>query len=237
VQRGDTLWDIAEAQLGDPFRWPEIRDLNPDLLAEPNLICSGWELTLPRDAVQASDIPAPTPPPTSLPDEPSPSVELATPTDAEPTTTLSSTPTPAPRGHRNESTAADAPASRVGLDTAVVGLAGTTALATGLMLLLRRRRRHAAPGPLPYYRPSELEQNLVAASDVTLVRWVGQELGRLGQHLTGRAFGSVPIAVEYSETTGIEILWDQPASNPPEGWTSAPGGWRKNRPVAPSHSP
>jgi hypothetical protein len=242
VQRGDTLWDIAEARLGDPFRWPEIRDLNPVLLAEPNLICSGWELTLPRDATSASAIPAPTPQPTaSLPDEPSPSVELATPTDAEPTTTLSTTPTPAPapapapapQDQTTESTAAGASDGSFDLDTALVGLAGTTALATGLMLLLRRRRRNAAPGPLPYYRPSELEQNLVAASDVPLVRWVGQALGWLGDHLTGRTFGSVPIAVEYSEATGIEILWDQPASSPPEGWTSEPGGWSWHRPYDP----
>ena len=127
VQRGDTLWDIAEAQLGDPFRWPEIRDLNPVLLAEPNLICSGWELTLPHDAVSPSDIPVPTPPPmASLPDDASPSEEPAMPTEAEPNTTVSPTPTPAPQLQTTESTAAGATNVSFRLDAAVAGLAAVS---------------------------------------------------------------------------------------------------------------
>jgi DNA-binding SARP family transcriptional activator len=31
VESGATLWELAEAMLGDPRRWPEIRQLNPDL--------------------------------------------------------------------------------------------------------------------------------------------------------------------------------------------------------------
>ena len=29
VQRRDTLWSIAETQLGDPLRWPELAQINP----------------------------------------------------------------------------------------------------------------------------------------------------------------------------------------------------------------
>lgn len=63
VQRRDTLWGIAESCLGDPFRWPEIYELNKGLpqadgrvLRDPDLIFPGWQLRLPADAI------APVPP-------------------------------------------------------------------------------------------------------------------------------------------------------------------------------
>ena len=51
VQPGDYLIKIASEQIGDGSRWHEIVDLNkdkyPSLLSNPNLIYSGWVLTLP----------------------------------------------------------------------------------------------------------------------------------------------------------------------------------------------
>lgn len=57
VQRGDTLWELAERTLGDGYRWTEIRDLNvgrpqPDggaLALGSELIRRGWQLALPGD--------------------------------------------------------------------------------------------------------------------------------------------------------------------------------------------
>ena len=53
VERGDTLWDIADEQLGDPTAWPEIweRNAGDDMgdgrsFDDPNLILPGWELEL-----------------------------------------------------------------------------------------------------------------------------------------------------------------------------------------------
>ncbi|HET6774247.1 MAG TPA: LysM peptidoglycan-binding domain-containing protein [Acidimicrobiales bacterium] len=69
VQRRDTLWDIAERHLGDPFRWQEIFRINqgcpqPDgrCLTDPDLIYAGWQLRLPADAVGLGPA-APPPPP------------------------------------------------------------------------------------------------------------------------------------------------------------------------------
>ncbi|WP_214405758.1 LysM peptidoglycan-binding domain-containing protein [Pseudonocardia lacus] len=52
----DTLWRIAERELGDPLRWREIYDLNkgrpqPDggILTEASLLHAGWTLVLPAD--------------------------------------------------------------------------------------------------------------------------------------------------------------------------------------------
>lgn len=53
----DTLWDIADRTLGDPFRWKEILELNKDRLqpdgrrlVDADLIMPGWQLRLPGDA-------------------------------------------------------------------------------------------------------------------------------------------------------------------------------------------
>jgi len=54
VQRRDTLWGIAQTQLGDPSRWREIFALNTGrgqpggaALTDPNRIWPGWTLLLP----------------------------------------------------------------------------------------------------------------------------------------------------------------------------------------------
>ena len=48
VQSGDTLSGIAEERLGDPERWPEIFDLNRDLIEDPDKISPGQVLVLPE---------------------------------------------------------------------------------------------------------------------------------------------------------------------------------------------
>ncbi len=62
VQPGDSLWEIAERELGSGYWWREIFELNrgrrfPDgrTLSDPRLIHPGWRLDLPS--------PQPTPPP------------------------------------------------------------------------------------------------------------------------------------------------------------------------------
>lgn len=45
VRRGDSLWKIAEQQLGDPFLWPRIAELNR--LKDPGVIAVGQRLQIP----------------------------------------------------------------------------------------------------------------------------------------------------------------------------------------------
>jgi hypothetical protein len=74
VQRRDTLWDISERHLGDPFRWVEIYDLSRDLpqpdgrvLTDTDLIYPGWQQMLTPDAIGLAPPPAPAPTPAPVP--------------------------------------------------------------------------------------------------------------------------------------------------------------------------
>ena len=45
VEPGDTLWDISALFLNEPWRWPELWQVNPDV-RDPNLIYPGDTLYL-----------------------------------------------------------------------------------------------------------------------------------------------------------------------------------------------
>ena len=109
VQPGDTLWHIADDQLGEPTDWPEIweRNRGRDMgdgrtFDDPNLILPGWDLEI-GDVVDDTPPPESTTPDgsttwdgsTVVPEAPgSPDVPaVATPTTAPPASPPSITPT------------------------------------------------------------------------------------------------------------------------------------------------
>lgn len=53
VKDGDTLWDIAQAYLKDPFRWPEIFRRNTDVVENPHWIYPGERIRIATSAVRA----------------------------------------------------------------------------------------------------------------------------------------------------------------------------------------
>lgn len=106
VVRGDTLWDLADEHLDDPYAYPEIAEANfgrpqPDgrALTDPNLIEPGWVLDIPA-AHPASPTPAPHPAGDPTPvdtghDEPTsdPSPTQPEPTPGRPGTESATSPT------------------------------------------------------------------------------------------------------------------------------------------------
>lgn len=75
VAAGDYLWQIAQQQLGDANRWPEIYALNRDVIGDnPNLLQPGQKLRLPAPAtVPSSPTPVPGAPPLPAANNPIPS--------------------------------------------------------------------------------------------------------------------------------------------------------------------
>jgi hypothetical protein len=100
VRPGDTLWDIAGAELGDTTAWPRIWEANAGremgdgrTFDDPDLILPGWELRL--DSATAPPEPISDDPPASTREEPAVDTPPSVADDAEPT--IGAVPAPTPR--------------------------------------------------------------------------------------------------------------------------------------------
>jgi DNA-binding SARP family transcriptional activator len=156
VEEGDSLWRIAERELGDGHRWQEIFAANhgrrmPDgqLLRDGGLILPGWQLLLPPHN------PADPPPATPRPAPSGPGPVVGRPEPPAPPATPSPSPGPAsttaehPDGeHAERRDVVELPSgSMVGISLAV-GIAAALVVAG----LRRRRRRRPLWPPAPAER-------------------------------------------------------------------------------------
>jgi len=83
IKQGDTLWDIANTFLKDPFLWPFIWKANPDI-ANPDLIFAGGKLSIPNLAPIERAMQAPAeavPQEEAIEQQPAPKKETAVPAE------------------------------------------------------------------------------------------------------------------------------------------------------------
>ncbi|MGY3340999.1 nucleoid-associated protein YgaU/DNA-binding SARP family transcriptional activator [Streptomyces filamentosus] len=117
VAAGDSLWEVAETQLGDGDRYTEIFDANKNKpqadggrLTDPDDIHTGWKLTIPTTTSPSDTAPAPAKPPAPADTaKPAPSVPAPARTAPAPSTPPA-TPAPARTAPAPATPAADTPA-------------------------------------------------------------------------------------------------------------------------------
>ena len=125
---------------------------------------------------------------------------------------------------------ADADGLSVPWHLSLGGSATLAAALLGVYRTLRRRQRTAGASAWRASTRGQSEQayrQLVAAADLSLRRWAGQELS--GLLFDSGPFTARPVAVEVSQLFGIEVLWDAPMPAAPTPWEATPGGgwsWR-----------
>ncbi|MBW3662723.1 MAG: LysM peptidoglycan-binding domain-containing protein [Actinobacteria bacterium] len=259
VDRGDTLWDLADEHLDDPLRWTEMYERNRgvpqpdgDALTEPDLIQPGWVLTLPEagpgeesvgtlgigDAGEVRDV-----------TEPSPHREGPVVPDAldraratPPAGRWEPRPVTPTSGASPQETGAASPVDEVedssedsSEDSAIAVTAGG-AIAAGLILTLdrirrarRRRRRPDHRIPLPDGQDAAAERFLRVHADHDTATFVDLALRHLADGCGGRPSPAVTLVLCGQDDVTVHL--DAPSEDVPEGWlASGDSTWVIERP-------
>ena len=227
VQPGDTITEVAQTELDDADRYPEIFEASrntsqPDgrRLTNPDMIQPGWTLTIPtRDTADAeSRPPAPSPPPPHVPPIRAPQHTPTAPTPPQTQTAKTSQP-------ESMDESGDA---HIAPDWLVPGLTGAGAvLAGGLLLILRQhhrsQRRYRLPGyeittPPPELRPVEKTIHVEGLGTAALIERLDAHLRMLPQqeqpHLIAAELGNNQITLHLTEPAVL-----------PRPWTGGPTVW------------
>lgn len=238
VQPGDTLSEIAEAELGDPLRYPELFEasratVQPDgaRLTDPDLIRPGWQITIPGQAKHKAEVP--TKPPIVV-DQPAHEPPGDTPSE-EPTSEPAATADPKPEQTAASHSAEDeAESSSPGwLLPGLTG--GGAALAALVLLTVRAHRntqlRYRRPGQTIAPPPSELRavEKTAFVSGAPLTATIGDLYWAL-RHLVGECADSgtaLPQVVTATLTKGTLTLHLAADADLPEPWTGTDTEWSR----------
>jgi hypothetical protein len=225
-RRYDSLWDIAERTLGDPFRYREVFELNRDRvqddgrkLVDADLIHPGWVLRMPADATGPGvSLPAMAPPPTTPQQPPVPPASVPTPPAQQaPAVTPGQTGSLALPGSQ-ALPGAQALTGSLALPGSQVLLGGGL-LAAGLLVALSARRG-------PYGRPGEtrVEQQLRLAAMPGRASLLDRALRGLAADCAARGMALPEVAVAYCDDEHVTLSLAAAAGEPPAPWSAVSGG-------------
>ncbi len=233
VQPGDTLSEIAEKQLGDPLRYPDLFEASRDTiqhngahLTDPDLIQPGWTITIPNTTHRGGKTGAPQDrlPEVVIPPQLQPTPEI------DPTRAVVPEPEPTPAADAT-SPAADETTTPGWL---LPGLTGAGALLAGLVLLAVRAHRNTQlryrrPGqtvapPPPELRAVEKTAMHEGAPLTATIKELDQALRALATDTAaaGRAMPRLVWAVLADDTVTLHLAGD---SDLPAPWSGAGEVW------------
>ncbi|MGE3326404.1 MAG: LysM peptidoglycan-binding domain-containing protein [Acidimicrobiia bacterium] len=237
VEPGDTLWDIADEELGDGERYPEIFEasretVQPDgqQLTDPDLIRPGWALTIPG---AAADPPVVEPPVVEDPPVIEPGGRHVG-RDPDETTPPTDAPSTTPRAEHDNSPVAsetdDGDDEKEAASWVLPGLVGGGALLAGAVLAAirahrRTQQRYRRPGFMVEPPPPEVravERTATVAGGPTAEVIV--QLDLLLRHLaTSTSEPPTLDAVEVGKQS-VTLHLAKPADLP-EPWSGADTTW------------
>jgi LysM repeat protein len=234
VQPGDTLSEIAETQLGDPLRYPDLFEASRDTiqhngahLTDPDLIQPGWTITIPNTTHRGGKTGAPQD--QAPPEVVAPPAQQHTP-EVDPTRAAVPEPEPAPAADA-KSPAVDETATPGWL---LPGLTGAGALLAGLVLLAVRAHRstqlrYRRPGqtvapPPPELRAVEKTAMHAGAPMTATIKQLDQALRALAADMAaaGRAIPLLVRAVLADDTVTLHLAEDFELPAP---WVGAGQVW------------
>lgn len=244
VEPGDTLWDIADDELGEGARYPEIFEASRDTvqpdgqhLRDPDLVHPGWELTIPGDVVNTSpvvDPPVVEDPPGVTEEPPGASAPGGkhvgrTPYETTPPIETLSTPSVT-----SEPPVAETPVVEDDEDSSVgwlvPGLMGAGALLAGAVLVTvrahrRTQQRYRRPGftiapPPPGVRAVEKTALTFGGPTADVIGHLDRLLRHLAAHVS-----ALPVlnAVEIDKQS-VTLHLGEPADLP-EPWSGSQTTW------------
>lgn len=244
VERGDTLWEIADRAYGDGETWPRIYQSNRAQIVDPDLIYPGQELRVPgsrsndhpdlRGGETASEAPEAGPRTSS-----NHGVQLDAPpaptTTNEPSWSPESQPAPTPAPESQELTEVDVQdgdETEQGAGTLARALAGGGALLAGGLLIAFVARRRAqfrvrrSGRTIPRTPPDLVAVESAVRSAGSAGGVAVQFLDLALRDLASRAARLPEVAAARLADDVLELVLAEPCWDAPEGWTTAQGGLR-----------
>ena len=232
VQRGDTLWGIAQRELGDPLRWSEIYQLNEGrpqpggvTLTDPHWIDPGWTLLLPASAAPLASTPSAVAP-TAPSERAAPAPTTASPPAPTPTTTVPAAPTHPASTYHTTSPRTEHAAEPVRLPSGSVVAGSFAAGVVATVAIGRLRRRHGyryrPPRPgrdltPPPVRPTldrlthasqdgTIEPEATSADDAPVFPFNDDERRLQPGRLEIGILDGQPVTVEVTDLSGVALM-------------------------------